>query len=93
MKTRLHKVWEVRIGSLDDERPRDRLYEGGKRFVKTFRLPERAVYFIEAKGQGAVAKKKALRIALEEGIVNPTVLSLRWSNYRDFYRRELAGEF
>jgi hypothetical protein len=80
MAKQRHKVWEVRVASLDDEKPRDRRYEGGRRWVMIAKLPERAVYLIEAKGQGARATKKALSLAVDEGIPRPVVLSIEWAN-------------
>lgn len=80
MKKQPHKVWQVRIGSLEDEILRDRRYEGGQRYVSIHKLPERARYYIEAKGQGKRAERKALQLAVDEGIPKPVILSIVWAN-------------
>lgn len=80
MAKQKHKVWKVRIGSLDDEELRDRQYHRGKRWITIAKLPERAAYLIEAKGQGRRAKKKALQMAADEGITRPVMLSIEWVN-------------
>lgn len=92
MKKQPHKVWQVRVGSLDDE-TRDRRYVGGKYWVRVIfgKLPERAVYYVEAKGQGAGVAKKALRLAAEEGIPRPVVLSLEWVNCPAVHQPGLPG--
>jgi hypothetical protein len=75
-----HKIWKVDIGSVDDEHLRDRVYFAGSRSLATYKLPVRGTYIIEAKGQGRVATKKALRLATQDGITRPIVLSLLWLN-------------
>ena len=87
MRQQQHKVWRVMVGSLDDEALRDRVVHDGRRFVATYKLPLRAEYLIEAKGQGKRAAVKALRLAAEEGIVRPVMLSIEWINHPFLTRR------
>jgi hypothetical protein len=62
-----HTVWKIFIASLDDARI---LKQAGRR-AYIVDLPTHRTYFIEAKHCGA-AEKKALKLAIDEGITNPT---------------------
>ncbi len=80
MSKQPHKVWNVRIGSLDDEKLKDRDYQSGRRWIMVYKLPVQASYLIEAKGQGKRAETKALRLATADGINRPVMLSLELVN-------------
>lgn len=76
-----HKTWEVRIASLDDEEPRDRLHYRGRRQVWIGTLPVRAEYIIESKLR-KVAERKALQWAADEGITRPILRQSRCLSHR-----------
>lgn len=76
-----HKVWRITIGSADDERLKDRFIEGGKRLCLVFKLPVRAEYLVEGKGQGTRAEKKAIKLAQEDGIARPVILGTELMNH------------
>lgn len=81
MSEQPHKVWKVVIGSLDDERLKDRSYFQNRRHFAICNLLKRAEYYIEAKGQGIRAEKKALQLAIEDGISRPVVMGIEWANF------------
>lgn len=90
-KARPHRVWLVRIGSHDDSRVEFDARDGRTHRTPIYKLPERCSYLIEAKGQGAVAERKALKLAREDGIPNAIVMSVEsvgppaYSDKRDWY--------
>lgn len=76
MTPKPHKVWRVRIASLDDYARR--VARGQRAFICG--LPTRGTYLIEAKGQGAIAEKKALKQAAEDGIASPILQGIECVN-------------
>lgn len=66
---RKHTVYRVSVGSLEDEKLKDRDYWDNRRWVRPQSLPERASYLIEASAR--MADKKALKLASEDGIPHP----------------------
>lgn len=79
MVAQKHKVWLVRVGSLDDERLDDRIFRD-VRAVVIAKLSELRRYLIEAAGHGARAERMALELADADGISRPVVLSVEWIN-------------
>lgn len=75
---RCHKVWKVRIGSLNDARP-----HGDGRMCLS-EVPERAVYYIE---KSRLAERRALQAAVDDAIPRPVVLGMEWENC-PFTKRE-----
>ena len=75
-KTRRYSAFRVRVACSTDERLRDRYYVNGHRRLITYKLPVRGDYIIESVGNGAIAEKKAIRTARQEGIESPVVLSV-----------------
>ena len=77
MTKQSHKVWEVRVGSRNDEQLRDRfMTPSGHRWLKIHKLPVRKLYIIEAKGQGNRAEAKALNLAAADDIPNAVIMSV-----------------
>ena len=77
MTQQRHRVWEVSIGRLCDEKLRDRVYNADGRWLNVFRMPTVAKYVIEAKGAGKRAEKRALKLARADGIYDPVVLTVK----------------
>lgn len=67
MAKRRRIVAEVHVVSLNDERLADRTYHNGRKGVDIFRLPTRAIYFVEGCGV-ADTERKALTMAAADGI-------------------------
>lgn len=71
MKRITHKVWQVQVASRDD---------GPVKCVQD--LPARGTYLIESnfKNGNRILERKAFKLAAEDGITRPIVLSMEWIN-------------
>ncbi len=72
---RYHKIWEVRIASREDG-------------TAIQELPVQETYLIESRHKNGVTTitKKAMALALEDGIERPVVVGMEWISRRGVYR-------
>lgn len=71
----IHKVWEVKIVSMEDG--------VRERRMELYEFPVRATYYIESKFRNGVQtiKRRAIAMAHEDGIPIPVVSGMEWINH------------